>query len=133
MTVIWSYKGQSSRRKRSTSTNVSVVIYYQPDGGEEAHYPLQGSVAAEDRQVTINGQFDVEAKYKVWLKVYEGLLVVSSQQTEPFEAAVEKANGAGKKKIYYWKSIVILAKAFFYHACMHEFCHMTLAPACSKR
>ncbi|KAI0241915.1 hypothetical protein LSAT2_015480, partial [Lamellibrachia satsuma] len=94
MTVIWSYKGQSSRRKRSTSTNVSVVIYYQPDGGEEAHYPLQGSVAAEDRQVTINGQFDVEAKYKVWLKVYEGLLVVSSQQTEPFEAAVEKANGA---------------------------------------
>ena len=90
MTVTWSYNGQSSRRKRSTSTNVSVVICYQPDGGEEAHYPLQGSVAAEEPQVTINGQFDDKVKYKVWLKVYEGLLDVSFQQTKPFEAAVEK-------------------------------------------
>ena len=90
MTVTWSYNGQSSRRKRSTSTNASVVIYYQPDGGEEAHYPLEGSVAAEERQVTINGQFDDKAKYTVWLKVYEGLLDVSSRQTKPFEAAVEK-------------------------------------------
>ncbi|KAI0229365.1 hypothetical protein LSAT2_020221 [Lamellibrachia satsuma] len=90
MTVTWSYNGQSSRRKRSTSTNVSVVIYYQPDGGEEAYYPLQGSVAAKERQVTINGQFNDKVKYKVWLKVYEGLLDVSFQQTKPFEAAVEK-------------------------------------------
>ena len=90
MTVTWSYNGQSSRRKRSTSTNVSVVIYYQPDGGEEAHYPLEGSVAAVERQVAINEQFDDKVKYKVWLKVYEGLLDVSSRQTKPFEAAVEK-------------------------------------------
>ena len=89
MTVKWSYNGQSLRRKRSTS-NVSVVIYYQPDGGEEAHYPLDGSVAAEERQVTINGQFDDKVKYKVWLKVYEGLLDVSFQQTKPFGAAVKK-------------------------------------------
>ncbi|KAI0222648.1 hypothetical protein LSAT2_026088 [Lamellibrachia satsuma] len=90
MTVKWSYNGQSLRRKRSTS-NVSVVIYYQPDGGEEAHYPLDGSVAAEERQVTINGQFDDKVKYKVWLKVYEGLLDVSFQQTKPFGAAVKKS------------------------------------------
>ena len=90
MTITWSYNGQSSQRKRSTSTNVSVVIYYQPDGGEEAHYPLEGSVAAVERHMTINGQFDDKVKYKVWLKVYEGLLDVLSQQTEPFEAAVGK-------------------------------------------
>ncbi|KAI0235074.1 hypothetical protein LSAT2_014519 [Lamellibrachia satsuma] len=89
MTIKWSYNGQSSRHKRSTSTNVSVVIYYQPDGGEAAHYPLEGSVAAEERQVTINGQFDNKVKYKVWLKVFEGHLVVSSQQTKAFEAAVK--------------------------------------------
>ena len=96
MTVTWSYKGQSLRRKRSTSTNVSVVIYYQPDGGEEAHYPLEGSVAAEERQVTINGQFDDKVKYKVWLKVFEGQLVVLSQQRNSFETtalSVEKRKG----------------------------------------
>ena len=89
MTVTWSYIGQSRRRKRSTSPSVSVVIYYQPDGGEEAHYPPEGSVAAEEREVIINGKFDVKAKYKVWLKVYEGGLAVSSLQTKPLEAAVE--------------------------------------------
>ena len=95
MTVTWSYNGQSSRRKRSTSTNVSVVIYYQPDDEEGAHYPLEGSVAAEERQVTINGQFDDKVKYKVWLKVFEGQLVVSSQQTNSFETT---ALGVGKRK-----------------------------------
>ena len=89
MTVTWSYIRQSLRRKRSTSPAVSVVIYYQPDGGEEAQYPPEGSVAAEEQEVIIKGKFDVKAKYKVWLKVYEGGLAVSFQQTEPLEAAVE--------------------------------------------
>ena len=89
MTVTWSYVGQSVRRKRSTSPSVSVVVYYQPDGGEEAHYPPEGSVAAEEREVIINGKFDVKAKYKVWLKVYEGGLAVSSLHTKPLDAAVE--------------------------------------------
>ena len=89
MTVRWRYNEQSTRTKRATSPNVSVVIYYQPDGGEEAHYPPEGSVAAEEREVIINGKFDAKAKYKVWLKVYEGGLTVSSQQTKPTEAAVE--------------------------------------------
>ena len=96
MTVEWSFNGQSSQRKKSTSTNVSVVIYYQPDGGVEAHYPLEGSVAAEERQVTINGQFDDKVKYKVWFNVFEGQLVVSSQQTNSFETtalSVEKRKG----------------------------------------
>ena len=89
MTVTWSYIKQSTRRKRSTSPSVSVVIYYQPVGGAEAHSPPEGSVAAEEREVIINGKFDVNAKYKVWLKVYEGGLAVSSLQTKPFDAAVE--------------------------------------------
>ncbi|KAK2174672.1 hypothetical protein NP493_781g00014 [Ridgeia piscesae] len=59
------------------------------DGGEEAHYPPEGSVAAEEREVVINGNFDVKATYKVWLKVYEGGLTVSFQQTKPLDAAVE--------------------------------------------
>ena len=88
MTVTWSYIGQSRRRKRSTSPSVSVVIYYQPDGGEEAHYPPEGSVAAEDREVIIKGKFDVKANYKVWLKVYEGGLTVSSLQTKRLDTAV---------------------------------------------
>ena len=86
MTVEWSYNGQSSRRRRSTSTEVSVIIYYQPDDGEVAHFPLKGNVAAEERQVIISGQFDVDANYKVWLKVYEGQHVVSSEKTKPFVA-----------------------------------------------
>ena len=76
------------RHKRSTSPSVSVVIYYQPDGGEEAHYPPEGSVAAEDREVVIKGKFDAKAKYKVWLKVYEGGLAFSFQQTKRLDAAV---------------------------------------------
>ena len=67
---------------------MSVVIYYQPDDGEEAHYPPEGSVAAEEQGVIIKGKFDVKAKYKVWLKVYEGGLAVSSLQTKPLDAAV---------------------------------------------
>ena len=91
MTVEWSYNGQSSRRKRSKSTNELVVIYYQPDGGEAAHYPLEGSVIAEERHVTVNRQFDDKVKYKVWLNIYEGLLGVSSKQTKTFETTtVEK-------------------------------------------
>ena len=89
MIVTWSYIGHSMRRKRSTSPSVSVVIYYQPDGGEEVHYPPEGRVAAEEREVIINGRFDVKAKYKVWLKVYEGGLAVSSKQSKPLDAAVE--------------------------------------------
>ena len=89
MTVTWLYIKQNTRRKRSTSPSVSVVIYYQPDGGEEAHYPPEGSVAAEKREVVIDGKFDAKAKYKVWLKVYEGGLAVSSLHTKPFDAAVE--------------------------------------------
>ena len=90
MTVTWSFIRQSTRRKRSTSPpSVSVVVYYQPDGGEEAHYPPEGSVAAEEREVIIKGKFDVKATYKVWLKVYEGGLAVSSLQTKAVGAAVE--------------------------------------------
>ena len=89
MTVTWSYIGQSLRRKRSTSPSVSVVIYYQLDGGEEAHSPPEGSVAAEEREVTISGKFDEKATYKVWLKVYEGGLAVSSLQTKAIGATVE--------------------------------------------
>ena len=106
MTVEWSYNGQSLRRKRSTSTNVSVVIYYQPDGGEEAHYPLEGSVAAEERQVTINGQFDDKVKYKVWLKVFEGHLVVSPEHPKAFEATVEIITGAVVKFIDFYSYIL---------------------------
>ena len=89
MTVTWSYVGQSMRLKRSTSPSVSVVVYYQPDGGEEAHYPPDGQVAAKDRQVVIKGKFDINAKYKVWLKIYEGSLAVSFQKTIPLEAVIE--------------------------------------------
>ena len=89
MIVTWSYIEHSMRRKRSTSPSVSIVIYYQPDGGEEVHYPPEGRVPAEEREVIINGRFDVKAKYKVWLKVYEGGLAVSSLQTKPLDAAVE--------------------------------------------
>ena len=89
MTVTWSYTRQSIRHKRSTSPTVSVIIYYQPDGGKEAHYPPEGSVAAEKREVVIKGKFEVKAKYKVWLTVYEGGLTVSSLQTKPLDAAVE--------------------------------------------
>ena len=89
MTVRWRYNELNARTKRSTSLSVSVVVYYQPDGGEEAHYPPEGSVAAEEREVIINGKFDVTVKYKVWLKVFEGGLAVSFQKTEPLEAAVE--------------------------------------------
>ena len=89
MIVTWSYIEHSMRRKRSTSPSVSVVIYYQPDGGEDTRYPPEGRVAAEEREVIINGRFDVKAKYKVWLKVYEGGLAVSSKQTKPLDAAVE--------------------------------------------
>ena len=88
MTVTWSYIKQSTRRKRSTSPSVSIVIYYQPDGGEEVHYPPEGHVAAEEREVIIKGRFDVKANYEVWLKVYEGGLAVSSKQTKPLDAAV---------------------------------------------
>ena len=90
MIVTWLYNVPCMRRKRSTSPSVSVVIYYQPDGGEEAHYPPEGSVAAEEREVVINGKFDVKPKYEVWLKVYEGGLAVSSLQTKPHGANVEK-------------------------------------------
>ncbi|KAK2178126.1 hypothetical protein NP493_561g01055, partial [Ridgeia piscesae] len=89
MTVRWQYNEQSTRTKRSTSPSVSVVIYYQRDGGEEARYPPEGSVAAEKREVVIKGMFDVKATYKVWLKIYEGGLTVSFQQTKPLDTGVE--------------------------------------------
>ena len=67
---------------------MSVVIYYQSDVGEEAHYPPEGSVAADERGVIINGKFNVKATYKVWLKVFERRLTVSFQQTKPLDSAV---------------------------------------------
>ena len=67
-----------------------MVIYNQPDGGEAAHYPLEGSVVAEERHVTVNRQFDDKVKYKVWLNIYEGLLGVSSKQTKTFETTTVK-------------------------------------------
>ena len=67
---------------------MSVVVYYQSDGGEEAHYPSEGSVPAKRRGVIINGKFYVKATYKVWLKVFEGGLTVSFQQAKPRNAAV---------------------------------------------
>ncbi|KAI0236795.1 hypothetical protein LSAT2_012663 [Lamellibrachia satsuma] len=90
MTVKWTYNGNTLRRRRSTSTNVSVVIHYQKHGGADNRYPPEGTLAAEEKQVTIEGHFDSEAKYKVWLTVYEGLLAVSFLQTQPVEAIIEK-------------------------------------------
>ncbi|KAI0236794.1 hypothetical protein LSAT2_012662 [Lamellibrachia satsuma] len=90
MTVKWTYNGNTLRRRRSTSTNVSVVIHYQKHGGAENHYPPEGTLAAEEKQVTIGGHFDSEAKYKIWLTVYEGLLAISFLQTQPVEATIEK-------------------------------------------
>ena len=95
MTVTWLYKVESLRRKRSersTDTNVSVVVFYQSDGGEESRYPPEGTLAAEEQQATINGVFYIDVKYSVWLKVYEGQLVVSSQKTTSVEAQVDKGN-----------------------------------------
>ena len=69
---------------------MSVVIFYQPDGGDESRYPPEGSLAANEQQATINGQFDLDVKYSVWLIVYEGQRVVSSQKTASVEAQVER-------------------------------------------
>ncbi|KAI0235072.1 hypothetical protein LSAT2_014517 [Lamellibrachia satsuma] len=101
-------KGPNRSLTVTQTGSTTVVIYYQPDNGEEARYPLEGSVAAEERQVTINGQFDDKAKYKVWLKVYEGLLDVSSQQTKPFEAAVEKTKVSDLRPTTSPGSIVVI-------------------------
>ena len=90
MTVKWTYSGNSLRRRRSTSTNVSVAIHYQKHAGAENHYPPEGTLAANEKQVTIKGHFDSGAMYKVWLTVYEGLLADSSLQTQPVEATIEK-------------------------------------------
>lgn len=78
MTVTWSDIRQSSRRKRSTSTNVSVVIHYKRDTGEEYRYPPEGSIDAKQQKAVVSGQFDTEAIYQVWLKIYEGQLTFPS-------------------------------------------------------
>ena len=75
---------------KSAATNVSVVIFYQPNGGKESPYPQEGTLAADEQQATINRQFDIDVTYSVWLKVYEGQLVGSSQKTTSVEAHVEK-------------------------------------------
>ena len=93
MTVTWLYKAQSLRHK-SASTNVAVVIFYQSNGGEESRYPPEGSLAADEQQATIHGQFDLDIKYDVWLKVYEGQLVVS--KTASVEAQVKKPGSCVK-------------------------------------
>ena len=89
MTVTWSYREDSLRRR--SAANVSVVIIYQPNGGKESRYPPEGSLTAEVQQATINGEFDLDVKYSVWLKVFEGhQLVGSSQNTTSVEAQVGK-------------------------------------------
>ena len=93
MTVTWLYKAQRLPRK-SAATYVSVVIFYQSDGGEESRYPPEGSLAADEQQATIHGQFDLDVKYDVWLKVYKGQLVVS--KTASVEAQVEKPGSCVK-------------------------------------
>ncbi|KAI0220012.1 hypothetical protein LSAT2_028453 [Lamellibrachia satsuma] len=81
---------QSSRRKRSTSTVVSVVIHYQRDGGEEGHYPPEGSVDGKQQSAVVSGEFDTEATYKVWLKVFEGQLTFPSKILQPLEATAAR-------------------------------------------
>ena len=92
ITVTWSNTRQSSRRKRSISTVVSVVIHYQRDGGEEGRYPPEGSVDVKQQSAVVSGQFDTEATYKVWLKVYEGQLTFPSKTLQPLEAAPTMEN-----------------------------------------
>ena len=93
ITVTWSNTRQSSRRKRSTSTVVSVVIHYQRDGGEEGHYPPEGSVDVKQQSAVVSGEFDTEATYKVWLKVYEGQLTFPSKILQPLEATAARKKG----------------------------------------
>ena len=93
MTVTWLYTAQHLRRK-SAATNVSVVIFYQSNGGKESRYPAEGSLAADEQQATIHGQVDLDVKYSVWLKVYEGQLVVS--KTASVESQVEKPGSCVK-------------------------------------
>ena len=69
---------------------MSVVIFYQSDGGVESCYPPEGSLAADEQQATIHGEFDLDVKYNVWLKVYEGQSVVSSPNTPSVEAQVQR-------------------------------------------
>ena len=70
------------------------MVFYQSDGGEESRYPTEGTLAAEEQQATINGEFHLDIKYTVWLKVYEGQLVVS--KTASVEAQVEKPGSCVK-------------------------------------
>ena len=88
MTVTWRYTEQSLRRK--SSANVSVVIFYQSDGGVESRYPPEGSLAANEQQATIHGEFHLDVKYNVRLKMYEGQSVVSSPKTPSVEAQVQR-------------------------------------------
>ncbi|KAI0239364.1 hypothetical protein LSAT2_009915 [Lamellibrachia satsuma] len=92
ITVSWSTTRQSSRRKRSMSTVVSVVIHYQLDGGKEDRYPPEGSVDVKQQSAVVSGQFDTEATYKVWLKVYEGQLTFPSKILQPMEATATTEN-----------------------------------------
>ncbi|KAI0229368.1 hypothetical protein LSAT2_020224 [Lamellibrachia satsuma] len=92
ITVTWSDTRQSSRRKRSTSTVVSVVIHYQRDGGEEGRYPPEGNVDVKQQSAVVSGQFDTEATYKVWLKVYEGQLTFPSKIVQPLETSPTTEN-----------------------------------------
>ena len=92
ITVTWSITRLSSRRKRSTSTVVSVVIHYQRDGGEEGHYPSEGSVDVKQQSAVIYGKFDSDATYKIWLKVYEGQLTFPSKILQPLEVTATTEN-----------------------------------------
>ena len=76
---------------------MSVVIFYQSNGGKESRYPPEGSLSADEQQATIHGQVDLEVKYIVRLKVYEGQLVVS--KTASVEAQVEQP-GSCVKRLY---------------------------------
>ena len=48
MTLTWLYKAQRLLRKKSAATHVSVVIFYQSNGGKESRYPPEGSLAADE-------------------------------------------------------------------------------------
>ena len=78
---------------------MSVVIHYQRDGGEEGRYPPEGSVDVKQQSAVVSGQFDTEATYKVWLKVYEGQLTFPSKILQPLEATATTEN-KGTTPIY---------------------------------
>ena len=93
MIVTWSDNRHTSRRKRSTSTVMSVVILYRRDGEDEVRYPPDGGVDVKQRKAVISEQFDTEATYQVWIKVYENQLTFPSKIGQRVEATSRSEKG----------------------------------------